>query len=48
VQHCMTVWTYWPKIIDGINLIFLSYLGDRDDMVYMNEPLPEFPITLFK
>jgi hypothetical protein len=32
----MSVWATWPQVLDWVQLVLRSYLGDWDDMVHVN------------
>ena len=36
VNHRMTVWTYWDKVAEWIDLIFSSNFCERDKMMHMD------------
>lgn len=48
VQHRMAVWTDGIQIIHGIDNIGSADLGDRDDVVNMDEARPDWSIRLLK
>ena len=44
----MAIRAHWAQIIDGIYLILLSNSGNRDDVMRVNESLPNGAIAILK
>ena len=47
MKHGMTIGTYGPKILDGIDLVLRSNLRQRNEMMNMRKIDHYFPATNF-
>jgi hypothetical protein len=44
VENGMTVWTYWPQVLNRIDLILAANFGKGAEVMYVDEPLGHRPV----